>query len=267
MSDLEWTESGTPKSRHYDDVYYSDRDGLAESRFTFLGGCGLPEAWAGKRLFVIGETGFGTGLNFLAMVAAWRSTRQPGQRLHYVSVEAHPLGANDLERAHVRFPEIAAESRALRERYPARLPREGFRRLHLDADRVTLDLLIGEAGEALGELEARVDAWFLDGFAPARNPAMWRDEVLGELARLSCRGARLATFTAAGAVRRGLLAAGFQVEKSAGFGSKRERLVGRFRGTVTTRLPAWAAASPIRSSATPEPSWWRRPRSCSSSRR
>ena len=242
MAELEWTDRGTPRSAEFDDVYYSDGDGLPETRHTFLNGCGLPEAWSGRDRFVIGETGFGTGLNFLATLELWRATCPGTRRLHYVSVERSPLKRADLVRAHAVFPELARPAADLRDRYPERLPDEGWRRLHFDDDRVVLDLLIGEAGEVLRELEASIDAWFLDGFAPARNPAMWRPEVLAEVARLAAPECRLATFTAAGAVRRGLARVGFEVEKAPGFGAKRERLVGHFRGPgPDTRLPAWAA--------------------------
>ncbi|MEM9304803.1 MAG: tRNA (5-methylaminomethyl-2-thiouridine)(34)-methyltransferase MnmD [Pseudomonadota bacterium] len=239
-SDLEWATGDVPRSRRFDDIYYDAEHGDEESRFNFVAGCGLPDGWREKPLYVIGETGFGTGLNFLVTLEAWRATRQPGQRLHFVSVEGQPLPREALVRAHGRFEGLFSCAAALQARYPA-APCPGFHRLHFDDDGVTLDLLVGEAGEMLAELEAVVDAWFLDGFAPSRNPEMWRHQVLDELARLSEIGTRLATFTAAGNVRRGLERAGFAVHRTTGFGQKRERIVARFDGpTRASEIPAWA---------------------------
>ena len=193
---LDWAQGQGPVSRRFGDVYFSAEDGLAETRHVFLGGCGLPEAWAGKGGFTIGETGFGSGLNFLAAWQSWRKTAPPGSRLHYVSVEGFPLSPADLKRVHEPWPELAELSQALLAVYP--LPRPGFHRLLLDSGRVSLTLMLGEALNMLSSLEGRVDAWFLDGFAPSGNPDMWRPEVLDEIARLSAPDARLASFTVAG---------------------------------------------------------------------
>lgn len=227
---LDWSEGG-PRSRRFGDVYFSAVDGLAESRAVFLQGCGLPEAWAGRDRFVIAELGFGTGLNVLAAAELWRRTRRPGARLHIFSIEGFPLGRADAARALAAWPELAALSGPLLDRWPAR---RGFQRIDLP-DGITLDLAVGDAMEALEAWEGAADAWFLDGFAPARNPEMWRDELLALVARRSAPGARAATFTVAGAVRRGLEAAGFTVEKKPGFGRKRERLEARLPGDAHPR--------------------------------
>ena len=221
-SPLVWTEDGRPRSRLYDDVYFSAADGLAESRAVFLDGCGLPGAWAGRDRFVVGELGFGTGLNILALLDLWRAARPPGARLHVFSIEAHPLDAAEAARALAAWPELADLAAALTSRWPGRA--RGFHRLEFPDLGVILDLAVMEAAEALEQWSGRADAWFLDGFSPALNPAMWRQEVLDLLAARSAPGARAATFTVAGAVRRGLAAAGFTVEKKPGFGRKRERL-------------------------------------------
>ncbi|THD77225.1 MAG: FAD-dependent oxidoreductase [Phenylobacterium sp.] len=234
---LDWTDDGQPRSRLYGDVYFSKEDGLAESRAVFLAGCGLPQAWAGRRRFVVGELGFGTGLNVAALLNLWLQARPPDGRLHVFSIEAHPIGADEAARALGRWPELAQVAGPLLDRWPGRA--RGFHRLELP-DGVILDLAVLDAAEALGRWSGRADAWFLDGFSPALNPAMWTDEVLALVAARSSPGARAATFTVAGQVRRGLAAAGFAVEKQPGFGRKRQRLEARLAGEASPE------AGPIR---------------------
>lgn len=239
---LDWKDNKTPVSKTFGDVYYSAEDGLAESKHVFLQGNHLPDGWTGREIFCIGETGFGTGLNFLATLDLWRRTRDHNARLHFVSVEAFPLAREDLARALAPWAELSELAGALLNVYPD--PHPGFHRLHLPGG-VTLTLLMGDAAEMLGELEAQMDAWFLDGFAPARNPQMWSDEVFREVARLSRRGSTLATFTVAGDVRRGLSRAGFEVEKTGGFGRKRDMCVARYSGDSRgTQVPAWYQLPP-----------------------
>ena len=221
---LDW-QDGAPRSATFGDVYFSPTDGLGETRHVFLEGIGAPDVWRGRDRFVIGELGFGTGLNVLAAWDAWRRTAGPDARLHIVSVEGFPLSAPDLAQAHAAFPELGGLARDLRAAYPRQVP--GFHRLRLDGGRVSLTLLFGPVAAMLDGLSAKIDAWFLDGFAPRRNPEMWTDAVFSRIARLSAPGARVATFSAAGSVRRGLAAAGFAVEKRPGFGGKRECLTGR----------------------------------------
>jgi len=220
---------GVPVSTRFDDVYFSREDGLAETVHVFLDGCGMPDAWRGRTgPFTVAETGFGTGLNFLATWDLWRRHRPAGCVLHYLAVEGYPIARDRLGAVLSAFPGLAPLARQLVARYPAAHP--GLHRIWFDADRVCLTLAIGEAEAILTETEARVDAWFLDGFAPAKNPAMWSEAVLAEVARLSRPGARLASFTAAGAVRRGLDAVGFTVEKRPGHGRKRDCIAARFTG-------------------------------------
>lgn len=219
---LDWTDDGQPRSRLYGDVYFSAEDGLAESRAVFLQGCGLPEAWAGRDRFVVAELGFGTGLNILALLDLWRSTSAPDARLHVFSIEAHPITAQEAARALSRWPELAELSDLLVARWPGRA--RGVHRIELPELRATIDLAVMDVEAALAGWSGQADAWFLDGFSPALNPAMWREEILALVAGRSAPGAVAATFTVAGAVRRGLAAAGFEVEKRPGFGRKRERL-------------------------------------------
>ncbi len=221
---------GTLYSARFDDVYASPQGALAQAQHVFLNGNDLPLRWQKAGRFTIVETGFGAGLNFLA---TWRALRQAGSsstRLHFVSVEKHPFQPAELALIHGHYPQLGELSREFRASYPPLLP--GFHRLHFDGGRVTLTLLFGEAGAMLRQLHARADAFFLDGFAPAKNPQMWSPEIFTELARLAKPGATLATYTVAAAVCQGLAEAGFEVEKRPGFATKREMLCGRFRGTA-----------------------------------
>jgi tRNA 5-methylaminomethyl-2-thiouridine biosynthesis bifunctional protein len=229
-ADIAWRADGSPQSTRFDDIYFSSDDGLAETSHVFLNGNGLPDAWVDRSHFTIAETGFGTGLNFLATWALWRETRAPHQHLHFVSVEGFPLARDELAQALQKWPELAPLAGPLLSCYPE--PHRGTHLIHLN-DNVTLTLCEDEILPALQGLDAHVDAWILDGFSPAINPDMWSDEVLLEVARLSKPGSTFATFTAAGAVRRGLQAQGFDVQKVKGFGRKREMLVGEMQSPPT----------------------------------
>ncbi|QJP96862.1 bifunctional tRNA (5-methylaminomethyl-2-thiouridine)(34)-methyltransferase MnmD/FAD-dependent 5-carboxymethylaminomethyl-2-thiouridine(34) oxidoreductase MnmC [Pseudomonas fluorescens] len=228
---LDWDDQGRPRSRVFDDVYFSDQSGLDETRYVFLEQNRLAERFAalpsGGRL-VIGETGFGTGLNFLC---AWQWFEQhavAGARLHFVSVEKFPLSPADLQRALALWPDLKQFSDQLLKHYVA--IHQGFQRIVLDNGRVTLTLLIGDALEQLPQLDAQIDAWFLDGFAPAKNPEMWTAELFAELARLAAPGSTISTFTSTGWVRRLLNAAGFKMKRTPGIGHKWEILRGEFLG-------------------------------------
>ena len=227
---LDLSRPGTPASSEFGDIYFSVEGGLAESREVFLKGCGLPEAWAGRERFVVAETGFGTGLNFLALWQAWKTA--PGPRLHFVSIERYPLSREEL--ASVLAPyrdELGAEIDTLLCAWPGRV--KGVHRLEFPD--LTLDLWHMDVAEALAQMDMRADAWFLDGFSPAKNPDMWAEANLRRIGELSAPGARLASFTVAGAVRRGLAAAGFEVERVEGFGRKRHRLEARMAGAPEPR--------------------------------
>ena len=217
---------GSLYSPQFEDIYASKAGALEQTAHVFLGGNGLPERWRNRRDFVIVETGFGAGLNFLATWAAWREAAAAGARLHFISAEKHPFRRADLRRVLTAWPALAALASSLIDAYPALIP--GFHRVHFDAGNVTLTLMFGEAAHSLRQLEARADAFYLDGFAPSKNPAMWSDGVWRELGRLAGPQATAATYTVAGVVREGLAAAGFCVERRAGFGPKREMLAARF---------------------------------------
>lgn len=232
---LIWTEAGEPRSGRYGDVYFSAEDGLTETRAVFLAGCGLPDAWQGRAGFTVAELGFGTGLNIAALLHLWRAHRPPGGRLNIFSVEGFPLDVEEARRALSAWPEIAEATEALLARWPAGTP--GFHRVDLPEFDAVLDLAVGQAEWALEQWIGRADAWFLDGFAPSTNPDMWSDAILDRLAERSAPDARVATFTVAGAVRRGLAERGFTVEKKPGHGRKRERLQARRAGTPAIVSP------------------------------
>ncbi len=246
---LGWERGHTPTAERFGDVYYSRDGGLAQSRHVFLGGNDLPDAWRNKARACIGELGFGTGLNFLATWDAWRRTRPPGARLHYIAVEGFPLTAAELGECLRPWEDLRDLSRALLGAYPE--PQRGFHRAFpatgpSDLGEVSLTLLYGDARAMLSQLEAKIDAWFLDGFAPDKNPDMWSAGVFAEVARLSHPGTTVATYSVAGDVRRGLNAAGFDVARAPGFAGKREMLRAKFRGDNgrTDSLPPWFAPAP-----------------------
>src|SRR5512141_263626 len=199
---LSRSADGTAFSEQFQDVYHSAHGGLAQSRHVFLAGNALPRRWQGRESFVILETGFGLGLNFLAAWHAWREDAARPRRLHFVSIESTPLPAAELADALAPFAELAPLARALCRAWPP--PLAGFHRIHFDAGNVILTLVLGEARTALPQLVAQVDAFFLDGFSPAKNPGIWSPEVVRELARVAGPGATLATWTVAGGVRAAL---------------------------------------------------------------
>ena len=229
---LSVTGDGTPFSETYGDVYHSADGGPGQARHVFLHGNDLPRRWRGRERFVILETGFGSGLNFLATWAVWLDDPQRCPRLHYLAVEKHPFHAADLARLHEAWPEFTPLSHELCAAWPLLMP--GFHRLEFAAGQVVLTLLLGEAETVLRRCEARVDAFYLDGFDPKKNPAMWSPELFRRLARLASQEATLATWCVAGAVREALRAAGFAVDKRTGFGRKRHMLTGNY----VSRAPA-----------------------------
>ena len=234
---IDWQDS-IPVASNYDDPYYSRQDGMAESRYVFLEGNQLPARFSAmqpEHYFVIGETGFGTGLNCLLAAQLFLALAPAGARLHLVSVEKHPLRIEDLQTALSHWPELATLASTLLAEYPAPVP--GLHRLELHPA-ISLTLLYGEAEQLWPLFNHPVDAWFLDGFAPACNPDMWQPTLFNQLARLSHPGTTLATFTAAGFVRRGLQEAGFKMEKRRGFGHKRHMLTGVVEGVSAARQQA-----------------------------
>lgn len=230
------SEEGLPLAPDYGDVYHPRSGALAQSRHVFLAGNGLPGRWRDRDRFVIAETGFGLGNNFLAAWAAWRADPQRCERLEFLSVELHPPLRDDLA-VWPRDAEVVPLAAELLRQWPP--PTHNLHRLSFDGGRVTLHLAFGDAAQWLPEWVAGVDAFFLDGFAPDRNPQMWDRRLFKAVARLATPQATVATWSAARAVRDGLQAAGFEVRKAPGQGGKRDITVATFapRGSVRSAPP------------------------------
>lgn len=229
---IDWLGDGTPYSSMFGDIYFSSQGGPAESRHVFLEANRLSERWSEsveesyQRPFLLVELGFGTGLNFLLSWALFERVAAPGRRLHYLAFEQYPLTRDDLARALESWPELADHAEQLIHLYVDHT--SGLHRYRL-SDAVTLDLYFGDAQNGLTELlppaDPQVDCWFLDGFAPARNPSLWSEPLFQRMGAISRAGATASTYSVAGQVRRGLQAAGFAVEKQPGFGHKRHMLL------------------------------------------
>ena len=215
-AELDWKDGVVPVSRQFDDPYYSLDGGLAETRHVFLNGNDLPGRFA--KGFHIGELGFGTGLNLLAAWQAWLQSDAPGN-LRFTSFEAFPMTPADMARALAAFPEIAELARILLDVWSpgSTMVLEGLE----------FTLVAGDARATLPNWSSHADAWFLDGFSPAKNPELWEETLLHEVARHTRAGGTLATYTSAGHVRRALQRAGFSVSRQAGFGRKRHMVTAR----------------------------------------
>ena len=207
---LEWREGGVPVATRFDDPYFSLQGGLAETRHVFLAGNGLPDRL--RPGFHVAELGFGTGLNALALASVATCP------VVMTSFEAYPMNRAQLEQAHAAFPQLADLSARLRAGWPG---------MRIQLGQVDLRLVIGDVAQTLPDWTGAADAWFLDGFSPAKNPQMWAGEVMMQVGRHTAAGGSFATYTAAGHVRRALSEAGFQVARQPGFGRKRHMSVGR----------------------------------------
>ena len=214
---LSWRNDGTPVSEQFDDPFFSLEDGLAETRYVFLGGNDLPARLEDG--FHVAELGFGTGLSFLTLWDAWEKTGRPGQ-IHFTSFEAFPLDCTALKRALAVFPELAPKAQALVQHWPCR---------EVDFGTITLTIHLGDARETLPTWGGQADAWFLDGFSPAKNPQLWEAGLMQAVADHTATGGTLATYTAAGHVRRALEASGFEIARVPGYGRKRHMTRGILR--------------------------------------
>ncbi len=215
QAEIEWRDGAVPVSTRFDDPYFSLENGLAETAHVFLKGNGLPERFHDG--FQIAELGFGTGLNLLAAFDLWRRTGQPGQ-LRFTSFEAFPMAAADMIEAQAAFPSLAAISAEL-----APFWRTGQTEIILPD--LHFKMIDGDARETLPRWTGTADAWFLDGFSPAKNPEMWEPGLMTQVGAHTTTGGTAASYTAAGFVRRGLSEAGFDVRRHAGFGRKRHMTV------------------------------------------
>ena len=225
---LEWRD-GLPYSTAFDDVYFSSDDGLLETEYVFIQGNALVSRWQSlaDNNFTILETGFGTGLNFLCACKSWLAHAPANAVLHFTSVEKYPLSPADMHQALQHWPALKPIADELLGQYTTLL---NTGTATLCNDRIRLQVLFGDATECLSKIYTKANAWFLDGFAPSKNPQMWQPALFEQMARLSHSETTFATFTSAGIVRRGLAAAGFNVNKQPGFGKKREMISGYFTG-------------------------------------
>ena len=249
---IHFNQENTPVSDKFDDVYFSNQDGLAETHYVFLEGNQLWERWVNyqEAHFVIAETGFGTGLNFFAATTLFREFRQkypdsPLKRLYFTSFEKYPLPLDALQQAHLAYPQFSHLAQHLQQHWLN--PIQGCYRFHFDE--TTLDLWFGDVAENLPQLgdymNGKIDAWFLDGFAPSKNPDMWNEQLYQQMFRLTKPQGTFATFTAASAVRKGLENTGFNIKKRKGFGKKRECLSGQKTQEKLTALSApWFHSQP-----------------------
>lgn len=217
---IAWRDGDLPVSTRFDDPYFSLQGGLAETAHVFLQGNDLPARF--RDGFHIAELGFGTGLNLLATLHLWRETGQTGQ-LRFTTFEAYPMTAADMRRAQAAFPALAGIAAEL-----AHFWQDSPRGFTLPD--LAFTMVQGDARDTLPLWQGQADAWFLDGFSPAKNPEMWEEALLAEVGRHTAPGGTAATYTAAGFVRRGLAAAGFDVERRQGYGSKRHMTVARKAG-------------------------------------
>jgi len=245
---IDWLPDGAPYSPRFGDRYHSSANhGVDQARDAFLGGCGLPAAWAGQAQWRILETGFGLGLNFLVTWAAWRADPARPRVLHFISCEAWPVAAADLLRAAPQAPELQPLAQQLAAQFWGLLP--GVHRLSFEGGQVLLTLYIGDAQAMLRQQQPVADAVYLDGFSPQCNPDMWGEGLLKAVARCCRRGTRLATWSVASAVRAGLAQCGFEVRKVPGVHPKRDNLQATFdppwqpRGAADTPAPLFSAPS------------------------
>src|SRR4051794_16647846 len=212
-------QEAIPFSTTFEDVYHSKGGGLEQARHVFLAGNRLPHRWAGRERFVILETGFGLGLNFLVTWQAWRRDPSRCPRLHYVSIEKHPFSLQDLRTLHAGLPELAGEAAELHSHWPPLVP--GGHRLVLEGGAVVLTLFFADIKVAR-DLRLSADAIYLDGFSPPKNPEMWTPQLMRAISRLAAPGATAATWSVAASVRAALEETGFEVGKRPGFAFKKE---------------------------------------------
>lgn len=241
---LSWKENQTPVSEQFGDIYFSPENGLEETKHVFIEGNNLTQRWSDPKLrtsFSILELGFGTGLNFLT---TWKeySEHKNRFRLHYISIEKFPLNKDEISKALSVFPELQKIQEEFLSSYENLIP--GMNYFRFLNGRIHLTLYLGDVANALVEISGKVDAIFLDGFAPSKNPDMWEESILIHLRRVSTTGTTFATFTVARMVRDSLTVCGFELEKRPGFGRKREMLVGTYSPKETETEESYSKEKP-----------------------
>ena len=225
-ANLIWQDDGSPRSRRFDDPYFSAEGGLAEAQHVFLHGNGLPQRFTEG--FHIAELGFGTGLNLLAAWQAWQNSGTPGP-LTYTSFEAYPLTQDEMHKALSVWPSLSALATPFLAAWPCKT---------IDFPSLHFELITGDARTRLPAWSRKADAWFLDGFSPAKNPEMWSESLMQAVGEHSVPDGSFATYTAAGHVRRALSASGFSVTRAKGFGRKRHMSIGRMAPLIRHHNPA-----------------------------
>ncbi len=228
MSDLEWRDGDFPVSTQFDDPYYSNADGRAETDYVFIKGNDLLERWPEMDICRIAELGFGTGLNFLETVRQWQNFSIENSSLHFISFEQYPITSDEMAKALSHWPELSELTAKLINIWE---PKHGAIDVYFSS-KIKLTIHIGDANVLLPTQSLNADAWYLDGFSPAKNPELWNTEIMSEVGKNTVKNGTFATYTAAGFVKRGLQSAGFEVEKVKGFGRKREMLAGRKIGSL-----------------------------------
>jgi len=228
FANITW-QGNTPYSLDFNDVYFNSENGLAETEHVFIAQNQLKQRFAAQKekTFTIIEIGFGTGLNFYCAVSHWLTLAPADAALHYISIEKFPLASNDMQKIADFWPQFAPISTEFLPQYANLKP--NLNTTSIAGSRIQISLWAGDVLDVLPQKAQKADAWFLDGFAPAKNAEMWSEEVFKHVARLSKPETTFATFTSASAVRRGLQNVGFDVQKHAGFGKKREMLSGIFK--------------------------------------
>ncbi|MFK8011613.1 MAG: bifunctional tRNA (5-methylaminomethyl-2-thiouridine)(34)-methyltransferase MnmD/FAD-dependent 5-carboxymethylaminomethyl-2-thiouridine(34) oxidoreductase MnmC [Marinicellaceae bacterium] len=246
---LKFDETGSAFSNEYQDIYFQSGLGLEEKQHVFLKGNGLPENWLNKEHFCIGETGFGTGLNFLNTLRLWHKTSKADQHLDYISCELHPLSTVQLIKALAQFTELKLFADNLITKYPTELMM-GTHRINFEKFNVSLTLIFGNCVDAFESINHKIDAWYLDGFNPSKNPEMWSDRLFKTVANLSHFKTTAATFTVARLIKDRLSSVGFKIKKEAGFGKKREMLTAHFCEQKVKPMPKQPWASTFKASST-----------------
>ena len=227
-NDLEWRDDNLPVSRRFDDPYYSREDGRAETDHVFIRGNRLPERWLALETCTIAELGFGTGLNFLETVRQWQMVRKTDANLNFISFEQFPITKAEMQKALLAWSQLGHLSERLTRFWP---PQSDLLAVEFD-ERIQLTVYMGDANRKLPMSDFNADAWYLDGFSPAKNLELWNANLMHEVARHTVVGGTFATYTAAGFVRRNLRKSGFEVTKTNGYGRKRDMLVGKKRGDI-----------------------------------
>lgn len=224
---LEWRNNSLPVSMQFDDPYYSKEDGRAETDHVFIKGNQLHKRWPHMAVCSIAELGFGTGLNFLETLRQWQAYKPDGAMLHFISFEQFPLADDEMRRALSNWPELISLGEKLLDIWK---PDKTIDTSITDDVRLTVHM--SDANELLPKLFFKADAWYLDGFSPAKNPELWNETLMACVGRNTVAGGTFATYTAAGFVKRNLQAAGFDVNKTSGFGTKRDMLIGKMRSDI-----------------------------------